>query len=172
MQPKGAFSGLLNMASAQIRPSWDLMIVLVIEMCNPTAGEQWSWNGCCSSKLHVQPLSKGWLFSHNCQLRLYHGKSSLFILSIFKPISNFTYLCHNSLTLLPCKYAFVILTFLLDLIASKGACTLFGCCAAIRQICLVILSSLHLFCSSRAHHYGSIIFLCFQDPKEGIHFWR
>ena len=95
---------------------------------------------------------------------------SLFILSIFKPISNFTYLCHNSLTLLPCKYAFVILTFLLDLIASKGACTLFGCCAAIRQICLVILSSLHLFCSSRAHHYGSIIFLCFQDPKEGIHF--
>ena len=95
---------------------------------------------------------------------------SLFILSIFKPISNFTYLCHSSLTLLPCKYAFVILTFLLDLIASKGACTLFGCCAAIRQICLVILSSLHLFCSSRAHHYGSIIFLCFQDPKEGIHF--
>ena len=94
---------------------------------------------------------------------------SLFILSIFEPISNFTYLYHSSLTLLPCKYAYV-LTFLLDLIASKGACTLFGCCAAIRQICLVILSSLHLFCSSRAHHYGSIIFLCFQDPKEGIHF--
>ena len=40
MQPKGAFSGLLNMASAQFRPSWDLMIVLVIEMCNSTAGEQ------------------------------------------------------------------------------------------------------------------------------------
>ena len=143
--------------------------------------KQWSGHGCRTSKLHACPFSTCWLFSHNCELRLYLGKKKCLV-KYFSTENKFPLLGNDRVICCQVNKPFInsilaqsrhSLLRIEDLCTSKGAGAIFGSYNAVWSLRLVVPSHINLKCIICYHRHGQGFFHGIPSFSENwLHFWR